>query len=272
MSAAIHNSVNYHAAVCFFAFNNVQFFSLATPQHLSTQSGGGGGKGGGTRSLSPLMNFFPVTTLWSLQRGIQCTLSFIGGFTVAHIPQHLKTKFLKEVYTQCYGFSWGYTILIPSTAEVIHIHENDGHKLCRNYSYGRDPLSGRTQLQELRERDFFALFRDFRVVPVWGCISQWWPPLSKGHSSVHTTDWEFCSTSLIYILLYSSCRVFVMQFKNLVFKCCGMWATVKPPMKDKVHWMPFWRFHSVVTGKKFIKGDKVRVPPTCLGAEMLWGS
>ena len=44
---------------------------------------------------------------------------------------------------------------IPSTAE-----ENDGRQLCTNYSYGRDPLSGRTQLQELRERDFFALFPD----------------------------------------------------------------------------------------------------------------
>ena len=53
---------------------------------------------------------------------------------------------------------------IPSTAEVIRIHENDGCQLCRNYSYGRDPLCGRTQLQELRERDFFALFPDFRVV------------------------------------------------------------------------------------------------------------
>ena len=36
---------------------------------------------------------------------------------------------------------------IPSTVEVIRIHENDGRQLCRNYSYGRDPLSGRTQLQ-----------------------------------------------------------------------------------------------------------------------------
>ena len=50
---------------------------------------------------------------------------------------------------------------IPSTAEVIRIHENDERQLCRNYSYCRDPLSGRTQLQELRERDFFA---DFCVV------------------------------------------------------------------------------------------------------------
>ena len=53
---------------------------------------------------------------------------------------------------------------IPSTSEVIRINENDGRQLCRNYSYGRDPLCGRTQLQELRERDFFALFPDFRVV------------------------------------------------------------------------------------------------------------
>ena len=52
-------------------------------KHRLVGVGGGGGRALG---LSPLINFFPVTTLWNLQRGIQCTLSFIGGFTVAHIP------------------------------------------------------------------------------------------------------------------------------------------------------------------------------------------
>ena len=75
VSAAIHNSVNYQPifkGFFFFAFNNVQFFSLATPQHLSTQSGwGGGGGGGGGREgreggghsfFVPLDKFLPSGT------------------------------------------------------------------------------------------------------------------------------------------------------------------------------------------------------------------
>ena len=111
----------------FFAFNNVQFFSLATPQHLSTSGWGGGG---GTRSLSSL-----------IKRCIPNVMAFHNNEVTVLNPT-----------------------FIPSTAKVIRIHENDGRQLCRNYLYGRDPLSGRTQLQELRERDFFALFPDFRVV------------------------------------------------------------------------------------------------------------
>lgn len=53
---------------------------------------------------------------------------------------------------------------IPSTAEVLHLHEHDGLQLSRDYCYCQDPLNGHTRLQELRERDFFALFPDFRVI------------------------------------------------------------------------------------------------------------
>ena len=55
VSAAIHNSVNYQPVFFFLHSIMCNFFSLATPQHLSTQSGWGGGGGavGGALTLCP---------------------------------------------------------------------------------------------------------------------------------------------------------------------------------------------------------------------------
>ena len=54
---------------------------------------------------------------------------------------------------------------IPSTVDIIQIHEQDsGNQLCRDPEFGRDPLQGLVELQQLRQRDFIALYPDFRVV------------------------------------------------------------------------------------------------------------
>lgn len=54
---------------------------------------------------------------------------------------------------------------VPSTADFVQIHEQEsGNELCRNPEFGHDPLSGLVELQELRERDFMALYPDFRNI------------------------------------------------------------------------------------------------------------
>ena len=52
---------------------------------------------------------------------------------------------------------------IPSTTQMIGLHEAGGRRLCRNVSYGHDPLHGQQQLQLLRERDIFSMF-DMNIV------------------------------------------------------------------------------------------------------------
>lgn len=54
-----------------------------------------------------------------------------------------------------------HSTLIPSTADIMQIHEQSGNILQRDASYGQDPLNGYPHLQELRERDFVAAFPDF---------------------------------------------------------------------------------------------------------------
>ncbi len=41
--------------------------------------------------------------------------------------------------------------LVPSTVRLTQIHEQDGHPLCRDASYGHDPLNGHPRLQVLHE-------------------------------------------------------------------------------------------------------------------------
>lgn len=56
--------------------------------------------------------------------------------------------------------------VIPSTAHIVDLHEENmsESQLCRDATYGHDPLSGHTELQELRERDILTLFPDFSVI------------------------------------------------------------------------------------------------------------
>ena len=44
--------------------------------------------------------------------------------------------------------------VLPSTSEAVRLH---GGHLSEERSFGRDPLDGFPQLQQLRERDFFTL-------------------------------------------------------------------------------------------------------------------
>ncbi len=53
---------------------------------------------------------------------------------------------------------------IPSTWQMVTLHEQNGSRLCRNTGYGHDPLQGHTQLQSLRERDHAARFPNMEVV------------------------------------------------------------------------------------------------------------
>ena len=54
--------------------------------------------------------------------------------------------------------------IVPSTQHMVGIHEEDGLRLQRDASYGTDPLCGNIQLQQLRERDFFAVCPDLDAV------------------------------------------------------------------------------------------------------------
>jgi len=47
---------------------------------------------------------------------------------------------------------------IPSTAEMIQIHERDGARLTRDSQFGRDLLCDYPSLQALRDRDFHILY------------------------------------------------------------------------------------------------------------------
>lgn len=55
-------------------------------------------------------------------------------------------------------------IAIPSTIDIVQLHEQDGNQLRRDATYGSDPLNGYTQLQELRKRDLSMQFPDFRLI------------------------------------------------------------------------------------------------------------
>lgn len=47
---------------------------------------------------------------------------------------------------------------IPSTVEMVQLHEHDGARLTRNTQFGQDLLHNYPTLQVLRERDFHALY------------------------------------------------------------------------------------------------------------------
>jgi hypothetical protein len=53
---------------------------------------------------------------------------------------------------------------IPSTAQMISIHERDGSHLSRQTAFGCDPLDGNPSLQSLRQRDFSNLYSDASIV------------------------------------------------------------------------------------------------------------
>ena len=53
---------------------------------------------------------------------------------------------------------------IPSTAQVIQLHRNQGGHLGDEHTYGRDPLEGYEQLQQLRERDFWQMYPNMEEV------------------------------------------------------------------------------------------------------------
>ena len=44
---------------------------------------------------------------------------------------------------------------VPSTPQIIAVHESNGRRLSRTFVYGSDPLCNHLELQALRERDFF---------------------------------------------------------------------------------------------------------------------
>lgn len=56
------------------------------------------------------------------------------------------------------------TTAIPTTAEVIQLHQNQGGTLTEEHVYGRDPLEHHKQLQQLRERDFFDRYPNMEEV------------------------------------------------------------------------------------------------------------
>ena len=70
---------------------------------------------------------------------------------------------------------------IPSTAEMIRIHERDGARLTRETAFGRDPLRNNPNLQILRERDFsliLALFLKifFMETVDFSCFTSFYSP------------------------------------------------------------------------------------------------
>ena len=44
---------------------------------------------------------------------------------------------------------------VPSTTEIIHMHQERGGNLVQEHVFGQDPLEGHEQLKLLRERDFY---------------------------------------------------------------------------------------------------------------------
>ena len=53
---------------------------------------------------------------------------------------------------------------VPSTEQIIALHESDGHRLTRSAVYGYDPLHDHPELQALRERDFLAYYPEMKHV------------------------------------------------------------------------------------------------------------
>ena len=53
---------------------------------------------------------------------------------------------------------------IPSTSQMVALHEQSGNRLCRDGAYGHDPLLCHPQLQSLQERDHATMFPDMGVV------------------------------------------------------------------------------------------------------------
>lgn len=53
---------------------------------------------------------------------------------------------------------------VLSAQNALQLHEQHGSTLQRDCMYGSDPLRGHLQLQQLRERDFYRSFPDFRLV------------------------------------------------------------------------------------------------------------
>ena len=47
---------------------------------------------------------------------------------------------------------------VPSTPQIIGVHESNGRRLSRTFVYGSDPLCNHLELQALCERDFFHQF------------------------------------------------------------------------------------------------------------------
>ena len=53
---------------------------------------------------------------------------------------------------------------IPSTSQAIWLHQNQGGRIGDEHTYGRDPLAGYEQLQQLRERDFCQMYPNMQEV------------------------------------------------------------------------------------------------------------
>lgn len=47
---------------------------------------------------------------------------------------------------------------VPSTSQIITLHESGGRRLSRTAAYGFDPLCNHSELQAIRERDFLINF------------------------------------------------------------------------------------------------------------------
>ena len=55
-------------------------------------------------------------------------------------------------------------VVIPTTAEAICLHRDQGGTLTEEHGYGTDPLTGFQGLQQLRERDFYQRYPDMEVI------------------------------------------------------------------------------------------------------------
>ena len=51
-----------------------------------------------------------------------------------------------------------------SVSEAVALREDAGGHLVRESTYRRDPIESYAQLQNLRERDFFALYPSMEVI------------------------------------------------------------------------------------------------------------
>ena len=56
------------------------------------------------------------------------------------------------------------TTAIPTTAEVIQLHQNQCGTLTEEHVYGKDPLEHHKELQQLRKRDFFSRYPNMEEV------------------------------------------------------------------------------------------------------------